>query len=94
VLDLTLAALVAFARGSLSPDPDPAWSGALVEPAPEPDRRDPCGGWEGWVGDGDDGRDPPACDDRGPEAEAEREGLHAPDWLRREEDGEDPGDPD
>ena len=89
MLALTFTALLLLGRASLSPELELELDrpGALLPPRVEP--KDPCGGREGWVGDGEDGRDPPPCE--GPDADGgdDPAGLHEPDWLRTGEGGDD-----
>jgi hypothetical protein len=89
MLAVTVITLLALAAGSLSPDLDPDRPEMVLEPPA--DRKDPCGGRNGWVGDGEDGRDPPACEGPDSDGDLDAAGLRAPDWLRGGEDEADGG---
>lgn len=81
---LTFAALVAFGPANLA-DLDPSPARAHVD---SDRRKAACDGAEGWIGDGEDGRGPPACD--GPDGdETDLAGLREPDWGLRGDDAED-----
>ncbi len=88
MLALALTLLLTAHPGSLSPghELDPRGPDAPLEAPPE--ARAPCGGREGWVGDGEDGRDPPPCEAPDADLDDDPAGLHEPDWLRTSEDGE------
>lgn len=79
---VTLLSLLVATPGDLAPDPEPLWRGAGIDRSADP--RDPCG--EGWVGDGEGGRDPPACDGAGDGADA---GPWTSGFVPRDEDGDD-----
>ncbi len=79
---VALLSLAVALTGQLAPEPDPLRPGARGDRSSDP--RDPCGR-EGWVGDGEGGRDPPPCDD-GDGADA---ALEPPGWRWRDEDAED-----
>ena len=85
MLALALITLLALGSEPHSPplDPDPLGSDPPMLP------KEPCGGRQGWVGDGEDGRDAPPCDERDADAEADPAGLHEPDWLHDGDEGDD-----
>jgi hypothetical protein len=84
MLVAALSLLLAATPGSFSLD-DPSRPEALVDP-PLLERRDPCEGREGWVGDGEDGRASPTCGGPDADADADPAGLEGQDGRWREED--------
>lgn len=88
ILTFTFTALVALGPANLAVL-DPGLSRGHVDAR---GARDPCDGAEGWVGDGEDGRGPPACD--GPDGdESDPAGLREPDWAVRGDRAGDDDDP-
>jgi hypothetical protein len=84
MLALALTVLIALGSGRLSPtlDPDPGSDQGPGLP------KEACGGRQGWVGDGEEGRDPPPCEEPDADGGDDPAGLHEPDWLQSGEDGD------